>query len=78
MATWQNGYMAKWLHGKMATWQNGKVAKINIKSLTVGRVVETKAVSGAEEEPLVDDNGAAPFARQSLVPGVDREEREPS
>jgi hypothetical protein len=47
------------------------------KCLTVGRVVETEAVSGTEEKPLVDDNGAAPFARQSLVAGIDREEREP-
>jgi len=61
------------LHKYLAKWQNGK-----IKSLTVGRVVETEAVSGTEEEPLVDDDGAATFARQSLVPGVDREEGEPS
>jgi hypothetical protein len=73
LAKWLYGYMAKWQNGKMAKWQNGK-----IKILAVGRVVETEAVSGAEEEPLVDDDGAATFARQSLVPGVDREEREPS
>jgi hypothetical protein len=72
MAKWKYGKMAKLKYGKMASRQNGR-----IKSLTVGRVVETEAVSGAEEEPLVDDDGAATFARQSLVPGVDREEGEP-